>query len=296
MACYHPVSAWRMPSGDLVFHNHPKGEPMQIACGQCVGCRLERSRQWAVRCLHESKMHKQNCFITLTYDDAHLPVDCSLDYSHFQLFMKRLRKHFSGRRIRFYMCGEYGENYGRPHFHAVLFGVDFSDRRVHSRTGSGHFIYRSAVLESLWPKGFSSVADFSFESAAYVARYVMKKLTGDAAESHYRIVSRETGEIFDRVPEFNRMSLKPGIGALWWNQYAQSDVVHRDRVVVNGVEASVPRYYDKLLRRYNLLQYDDAKTRRALDGYSRRGDNTDTRLAVKETVTKARISSLKRSL
>ena len=143
---------------------------------------------------------------------------------------------------------------------------------------------------------FSSVADFSFESAAYVARYVMKKVTGDAAEAHYRIVSRETGEIFDRVPEFNRMSLKPGIGALWWEQYGQTDVVHRDRVVVNGSESSVPRYYDKLLRRCNLLQYDDAKTRRALDNYSRRADNTDTRLAVKETVTKARISSLKRSL
>ena len=187
-------------------------------------------------------MHKKNCFITLTYDDAHLPVDCSLDYSHFQLFMKRLRKYFSGRCIRFYMRGEYGENYGRPHFHAILFGLDFSDRRVHSRTGSGHFIYRSAILESLWTKGFSSVADFSFESAAYVARYVMKKVTGDAAEAHYRVVSRETGEIFDRVPEFNRMSLKPGIGALWWNQYGQTDVVHRDRVVVNGSESSVPRY------------------------------------------------------
>ena len=92
------------------------------------------------------------------------------------------------------------------------------------------------------------------------------------------------------------MSLKPGIGALWWEQYGQSDVVHRDRVVVNGAESSVPRYYDKLLRRYDLLQYDDAKTRRALDNYARRADNTDARLTVKETVTKARISSLKRSL
>jgi hypothetical protein len=194
------------------------------------------------------------------------------------------------------MCGEYGEDFGRPHFHACLFNLDFPDRTVHSRTGSGFIIYRSAVLEKLWPFGFASVSDFSFETAAYVARYVMKKVTGDAADSHYRVVDPETGEVRSRTPEFNHMSLRPGIGAAWFAKYGFSDVVVRDAVVINGVEASVPRYYDKLLKRADSLRYDDIKTQRVLDAYRNKEDNTDTRLATKEIVTRARISSLKRTL
>jgi hypothetical protein len=240
-------------------------------------------------------MHDDNCFITLTYDNDHVPYDGGLRYSDFQKFMKRLRKRF-GPEVRFYMAGEYGENYGRPHFHACLFGCDFPDRKVFGKTGSGFNIYRSAILERLWPFGFSSVADFSFESAAYVARYVMKKITGDAAKAHYEVVDSMSGEIFNRSPEFNQMSRRPGIGALWFSQYGMSDVVVRDAVVINGVEATVPRYYDKLLKRADPLRYDDIKTQRVLDSYLLRGDNTDERLAVKEEVLRARIRTLRRSI
>lgn len=295
MACFHPLTAWRSRDGSIVFHDRGGGDQIQLACGQCVGCRLERSRQWAVRCVHESKMHDDNCFITLTYDNDHVPYDGGLRYSDFQKFMKRLRKRF-GPEVRFYMAGEYGENYGRPHFHACLFGCDFPDRKVFGKTGSGFNIYRSAILERLWPFGFSSVADFSFESAAYVARYVMKKITGDAAKAHYEVVDSMSGEIFNRSPEFNQMSRRPGIGALWFSQYGMSDVVVRDAVVINGVEATVPRYYDKLLKRADPLRYDDIKTQRVLDSYLLRGDNTDERLAVKEEVLRARIRTLRRSI
>ena len=295
MACFHPLVAYRSADGSISFVDRGKGDQLLLSCGQCIGCRLERSRQWATRCVHEASLYDDNCFITLTYNNDNVPIDVGLNYSHFQLFMKRLRKRFPNDTIRFYMCGEYGENYGRPHYHACLFGFNFPDRVLHSRTGSGFFIYTSRILESLWSYGFSSVADFSFESAAYVARYVMKKITGQAAKRHYEVLDEMTGEIYNRSPEFCRMSLKPGIGAGWWDKFGQSDVVPRDKVVINGVEATVPRYYDKLLRRDNLLQYDDAKTRRALDNYSRRDDNTDARLSVKEQVVKARLSKLHRS-
>lgn len=295
MACFRPLVAYRSADGSISFVDRGKGDQLLLSCGQCIGCRLERSRQWATRCVHEASLYDDNCFITLTYNNDNVPIDGGLNYSHFQLFMKRLRKRFPNDTIRFYMCGEYGENYGRPHYHACLFGFNFPDRVLHSRTGSGFFIYTSRILESLWSYGFSSVADFSFESAAYVARYVMKKITGQAAKRHYEVLDEMTGEIYNRSPEFCRMSLKPGIGARWWDKFGQSDVVPRDKVVINGVESTVPRYYDKLLRRYNLLQYDDAKTRRALDNYSRRDDNTDARLSVKEQVVKARLSKLHRS-
>lgn len=295
MACFHPLVAYRSADGSISFVDRGKGDQLLLSCGQCIGCRLERSRQWATRCVHEASLYDDNCFITLTYNNDNVPIDGGLNYSHFQLFMKRLRKRFPNDTIRFYMCGEYGENYGRPHYHACLFGFNFPDRVLHSRTGSGFFIYTSRILESLWSYGFSSVADFSFESAAYVARYVMKKITGQAAKRHYEVLDEMTGEIYNRSPEFCRMSLKPGIGARWWDKFGQSDVVPRDKVVINGVESTVPRYYDKLLRRYNFLQYDDAKTRRAFDNYSRRDDNTDARLSVKEQVVKARLSKLHRS-
>lgn len=194
MPCYKPLDAWRpdISSGvkKLIFQYNPKlcSSPMpelQVPCGRCVGCRLERSRQWALRCIHEARMHKQNCFITLTYNDENLPADKSLHYEDFQKFMKRLRRKF-GEGVRFYMCGEYGENLGRPHFHACLFGVDFADKKLWRKSPSGAFLYRSATLEQLWPFGYSSIGDVTFETAAYVARYIMKKITGEAAELHYR--------------------------------------------------------------------------------------------------------------
>ena len=139
MACYKPLRAWQCANGDVVFAELGRFDitrQLDLPCGQCVGCRLERSRQWAMRCLHEAKMHDRNCFVTLTYNNDNVPADRSLNYRDFQLFMKRLRFHFRGVPIRFYMCGEYGEDFGRPHFHACLFGLDFPDK---TRISGGEF-------------------------------------------------------------------------------------------------------------------------------------------------------------
>ncbi len=132
MPCYHPLSAFQCADGSIVFHErrwYNTVKTLSLPCGQCIGCRLERSRQWAMRCMHEAQLHENNCFITLTYDNTHLPSDGSLHYKDFQLFIKRLRKKFGNTRIRYYMAGEYGENFGRPHFHACIFGHDFHDKK-----------------------------------------------------------------------------------------------------------------------------------------------------------------------
>ena len=295
MTCYHPLKANRDSNGVRVLPGDAVLYNMRLPCGQCVGCRLERSRQWALRCVHEASLHDYNCFITLTYDVEFLPEGNSLDHRHWQLFMKRLRKHFSGVSIRYYGSGEYGTLNGRPHFHAILFGVLFSDLVYWKKTKSGSRLYRSETLERLWPYGFSSVGTVTFESAAYVARYIMAKVTGSAAADAYTTVQLDTGEIFSRRPEYNFMSLKPGIGADWFDKF-KSDVFPHDRVVRDGVETRVPRYYDKLLKRVDPEQFDIIKDNRVIDAEKNLMDNTYSRLKVKGVVTEAAISILKRGL
>jgi len=295
MPCYHPLKANRHANGVQILPGDAVVYNFRLPCGQCSGCRLERSRQWALRCIHEASLYEFNSYITLTYDDASVPEDNGLNHRHFQLFLKRLRKHFSPALIRYYMCGEYGGQFGRPHFHAILFNVGFHDRTPWKKSPSGFMLYRSSTLESLWPKGFSSVGDVTFESAAYIARYIMTKVTGDAAEEAYRVVSVDTGEVFSRRPEYNRMSLKPGIGAGWYDKY-HTDVFPHDRVVHDGSESRPPRYYDKLLRRSDLKQFNLIKDKRLLDAEKNLRDNTYKRLAVKQVVSNAAISLLKRKL
>lgn len=290
MACYHPISAWHdRATGSVDFYDRGRGDRIDLPCGRCVGCRLERSRQWATRIMLEAKSHDLTSFLTLTYSDDALPHPPSLHYKHYQDFMKRLRRR-TGRPVRFFMCGEYGSNTFRPHYHACIFGEDFSsDRYLWSVTSAGHPLYRSPMLEELWPHGNSLIGNLSFESAAYVARYILKKVTGDLAADHYAWTDPDTGEVHDRVPEFCRMSLKPGIGATWYDKY-KSDVITHDTVVINGVATKPPRYFDKLLKRADPLAMEDAKDMRAFEGLGRKSDNTTRRLADREEVTLAALN------
>lgn len=243
MSCFTPLEAWRYfdassQSYKLTFKRGkadlPGCQRLLIPCGQCMGCRIERSRQWAIRCVHEAQLHRDNCFITLTYSPECLPANGSLVKKHFQDFMKRLRKRFEGKeKIRFFACGEYGSKLSRPHYHAILFNMDFPDKELFSVV-NGNRVYRSATLERLWPFGFSTIGNVSFESCAYVARYCTKKITGKKAKEHY----------CDRIPEFTLMSRRPGIAAEWLDEYSK-DVYPHDFVVHNGKKVRVPRYYDK---------------------------------------------------
>lgn len=266
--------------------------PVTLPCGQCVGCRLERSRQWAMRCYHEASLFEHNCFITLTFNSQHLPEDMSLDVRDWQLFMKKLRKKY-GSGIRFFHCGEYGSHKGRPHYHACLFNFDFPDKKLW-QIKNGYPLYRSPSLEELWPYGYSTIGEVTFESAAYVARYIMKKITGEAAEEHYQYVDPETGEIFDRKPEYTTMSRRPGIGKKWFEQFA-SDVYPSDFVVVNGKKLKPPKYYDGLFEVEDPDAFNKIKGERRKSAKQHIDNNTPERLIIRERVQLNKLARLERN-
>jgi len=193
------------------------------------------------------------------------------------------------------MAGEYGENFGRPHFHACIFGHDFHDKKLWKRSPSGSMLYRSKDLELLWPFGYSSIGDVNFESAAYVARYIMKKVTGQNAKNHYKQTDSETGEITTRKPEFNKMSLKPGIGFEWYKKF-KSDVYPHDYVIIKGQKVRPPKFYDKKYAKDNPYEYDEILYKREKNAKLNNEDNTLERLVVKEIVQTAKLQKLKRNL
>jgi hypothetical protein len=193
------------------------------------------------------------------------------------------------------MAGEYGENFGRPHFHACIFGHDFHDKKLWKRSSSGSMLYRSNDLELLWPFGYSSIGDVNFESAAYVARYIMKKVTGHNSKQHYTEIDSQTGEITTRKPEFNKMSLKPGIGFEWYKKY-KSDVYPHDYVIIKGQKVRPPKFYDKKYKLDNPFEFDEILYKREINGKLNSEDNTMERLIVKEKVQNAKLQKLKRNL
>lgn len=215
------------------------GKFVVIPCGQCYACRLAKSREWAARCVLEAKSHDSNCFITLTYDDNHVPADMSLQKKDFTNFIKRLRKN-TGEKIRYYACGEYGELHQRPHFHACLFGYKPKDLVLWS-VRQGVSLYRSAEVEKAWQfQGYCTVGDVSYESAAYVARYVLKKVTGADADAHYN----------GRQPEYTVMSRRPGIAADFFDKY-NGNIYGKDFIVIrDGIKLKPPRYFDRLFDIY----------------------------------------------
>ena len=268
--------------------------PLTIPCGQCVGCRLERSRQWAVRCVHEASLHEDNCFITLTYNNESLPEDGSLNKKHFQDFMKRLRKKYKNKKIRYYHCGEYGDKNFRPHYHAIIFGLEFDDQKLFT-VNNGEKLYTSEKLEKLWPFGFSTIGTVTFESAAYVARYVMKKVNGKNAKNHYERVDSNTGEIYILVPEYNTMSRRPGIAAGWFDKY-KDDVYPSDNIHLREKTFRPPKFYDKMYEHLMPNEMEKIKMQRMKNMQKHAKDNTAERLAVKEQVKNAQLNKLIRSI
>ncbi|AXH75992.1 MAG: replication initiator protein [Microviridae sp.] len=213
--------------------------------------------------------------------------------------MKRLRRFFDPERVRFFACGEYGETTWRPHYHALLFGVDFPDK-VSYRPAKGNqgALYSSPTLARLWGHGFCSIGALTYETAAYTARYCLKKVGGDQADSHYRRVDPETGEIYALEREFARMSLKPGIGAKWFSRYA-SDLYPDDFVVIDGKRrGKPPAYYDKLLKASSETRLQEVKDKRIahMQDPKQIENSTPRRLRDRETVKTAQISLKKRNV
>ena len=283
--------------GKTIVFNPTHGwvdRPLTIPCGQCVGCRLERSRQWAVRCVHEASLHEDNCFITLTYNNESLPEDGSLNKKHFQDFMKRLRKKYKNKKIRYYHCGEYGDKNFRPHYHAIIFGLEFDDQKLFT-VNNGEKLYTSEKLEKLWPFGFSTIGTVTFESAAYVARYVMKKVNGKNAKNHYERVDSNTGEIYSLVPEYNTMSRRPGIASGWFDKY-KDDVYPSDNIHLREKTFRPPKFYDKMYEHLMPNEMEKIKMQRMKNMQKHVKDNTAERLAVKEQVKHAQLNKLIRSI
>ena len=193
------------------------------------------------------------------------------------------------------MAGEYGENFGRPHFHACIFGYDFHDKKLWKRTPAGSKLYRSPNLEKLWPFGYSSVGDVNFESAAYVARYIMKKVTGKKANEHYIEIDEETGEIIKKTPEFTKMSLKPGIGADWYKKF-KSDVYPYDYIIVRGQKMKPPKAYDKMYKKDNPYEYDELLYKREINAKLNPDNSDPKRLDAKRQILESKLSLLKRNL
>jgi len=295
MACYSPLSAWQTETGGIVFAERGNiRRELTLPCGQCIGCRADKAQAWAIRCVHESQMHENSCFVTLTYDDTNLPTDGSLNHRHFQLFLKRLRKQHAPNPIRFFMCGEYGEKNRRPHYHALLFGYRPSDLLRHSQKPYG-VLWGSDTLQRHWRLGYVTVGNVTQESAGYVAQYATKKITGPAAEAHYMSLNTATGELHQIAPEYGRMSLKPGIGYTWLEQYFP-DVYQHDKVIINGKTKRPPKYYDKKIALRNPDLMENLTHKRTLKALEHFANNTHERLAVRETVHKARLAQKEKSL
>lgn len=300
MSCFHPIEAYKIigevtanDKAVIVFKKPDKPyTTIKVPCSSCIGCRVARSREWALRCVHEASLHNDNCFITLTFNDDNLDNVGSLEKSDFQKFMKRFRKRFPDKRIRFFHCGEYGSHLMRPHHHAAIFGFDFPDRQLW-QIRDGIKLYRSAILEELWPFGFCTVGDVTYESAAYIARYCTKKITGKKSKLHYMRVDDTTGECHELLPEYITMSRRPGL-AREWIEKNTSDVYPKDFVTHKGRKFKPPKYYDRI---YD-VQYPDTflkiKKIRLTKAISNPDNSTIERLKAREVCAKARLKTLKR--
>lgn len=313
MTCLHPLSAWRLTGRktdggkSVIVFRHPNRpcESIELPCGQCVGCRLERSRDWALRCMHEASLYEDNCMVTLTYDDAHVPEGGTLVKADHQKFMKRLRKRFPIRKIRYFMCGEYGDENERPHYHFLLFNHDFADKVVWRTSDCGDTVWRSLELEggrdeagkeitALWPYGFSEIGSVTWKSAAYVARYIFKKVNGERGLDRYvSELDPETGECNFREPEYVAMSRggsAGGIGKGWYRKFSSD--CRKDFLTLEGQTYRLPRYYDSSMELDDPMHYAAMKAKRKEVALER--SVTRERLRGIEKVTLAKLKKLQR--
>ena len=262
MPCFHPITAYHKIGGGITWtYQESNGIKLTVSCKQCTGCRQEYARQWAMRNIHEASLWLNNIFITLTYNDQNLPEHNTLVKKDFQDFMKRLRKHKKANTknpIRFFHCGEYGEKFGRPHYHAILFNTNFNDRKPIPGQKN---LTTSDTLKKLWGKGHVSIGDVTFQSASYVAGYVQKKINGKQKEDHYRRIDKTTGETWVLPQEYATMSRRPGIAGLWFAKH-KKDVYPSDNIHINGKEMRPPKYYDNLFQEQNPLQMEQIKENR----------------------------------
>ena len=298
MSCYKPIEGYRARflnektgKRPIVFDKVKGYQDLKVTlpCGRCIGCKLEKSREWAMRCVHESELYENNCFLTLTYNNEN--VKMSLDKRDITLFFKRLRKHVTkfspDYKIRYFQCGEYGELFERPHHHVCLFNFDFDDKVLYKEEQGGIRLYVSETLNKIWQQGYCIIGELNFETAAYTARYITKKITGKKAEGHYQ----------GRIPEYCSMSRRDGgIGYKWYEKYKKG-MYDNDRVIINGKESRPPRYYDKKFEDFDSEKMEDvlSKRRQLSNTKIRKRERFQERLDVKNELQQIRFKKFKRS-
>ncbi len=252
-----------------MLHSPPSSlenfDEMHHKCGGCEACRKSHARQLKAQIMHEAHMHDENCVVTLTYDDNHKPRNNSLNKKHGQNFLRDLRKEVFkkyGKRIRFFILGEYGENFARPHYHIILCGFDFQDKEHRTTTESGAKLYKSKLLENNWKFGFADVGDFNESTAGYVSNYVTTKPTGKLADAIFTETDKQTGELIIRVPVYAHGSNRPGLGHDYYIKY-QPEIYVQDMILDKNLNPfSPPNYCDKILKRTQPEQYEKVKEKR----------------------------------
>lgn len=255
---------------DFMKKCHPNWRYTLIPCGKCIGCRLDYSREWANRGFLESKNWEQNYFVTLTYDENHLPKNGTLEPEEFTKFVKRLRtemarKHGQEEGIRFMGCGEYGEQKQRPHYHIIFFNLKLPiDSFYNARVINKNTYWQNRIIEKCWTYGISNVSDVSWNNIAYTARYITKKIYGKDAHETYD-VDVETGEALDREPEFFRVSRNPGIGGYYYDE--NKDIIWtNDEIIIKNKKGAVssrpPKYFERLLEKTNPEMLEAIKKQR----------------------------------
>lgn len=261
MSCFAPITAYvgkgTSAKGKrlLFFKPSPKKviiDVLKIPCGRCDGCHFDRCKQWSIRCEAESKSYADNCFVTLTYDDAHLPKGGTLVFKHLQDFFRSVRR--AGYKFRYFACGEYGERLSRPHYHVCFFGFSFPDRILWS-VRRGRSVFKSALLESKWKFGLSEIMDFTPGAAAYVAGYCFKKVGGFLKFFYYT----------DVIPEFVTMSRMPGLGSDFFKKYASDLYPHDKFVSADGSISKVPRFFDNLFEQEHPVLWSRIRDKRIAD-------------------------------
>lgn len=298
MSCNKPLIAFQRweknGAGKRPISFSPSGDtnPIALPCGQCMGCRVDRARSWAIRLHLETMQHKESCFVTLTYDQEYIPYGDTLVPEDLSRFIKRLRKYLGSHRIRFYGVGEYGGITQRPHYHAIIYGYDFPDRVVHIDR-SDYTIDNSAILSRLWPLGHATVQSNSVEACAYVSKYAVKKITGEKAKDYYLRVDEQTGEILKIEPEFARMSRRPGIGFEWLRKY-HSDIFPKGYVTNGkGIKIPPPEYFNKLYEKWFPEQWEKIRDERSEEVFERYNEFNEERAMAREAIQKSRFKTYK---
>lgn len=306
MGCNKPWKGYRWPDGTV--RNQPAGGPirhlpLELPCNRCTGCRIEKARGWAIRCEHEAQLWKgKNAFITLTISPTGLetleaqnparPRD-SLDVSDWQKFAKRMRKEMGP--FRFLHVGEYGSERLRPHYHALIFGQDFSEERCRQIDSNGNPYFLSPQLAKLWPWGTHQIKLMTPETISYVCHYTVKNLTGQKRKEKQQRTDAETGECWEVKAQYATMSRRPGIGSNWFTKY-HGDLFPADFAVSRGKKAKVPRYYSEKLKTHNPEMAELIRKRRHKSTAGRAANNTPERRHVREEILKSAERERKRAL